>query len=292
MTQRSIATLSAIMLAALSSAAFAGSTTSSVGKSKIQVTPEIAKSCISGDLGFNVVSEYLSRGIPQENQGVVVQPYSDIYFRLYEGDGFLNKVQLNLGVWSSLHSENTFGTGTTRSWYEFDWTVGVSFTFLKDWTFTPTFVSNVSPNDAFQDYYGVNLNLSYDDTQLLGNWALHPFVNVEFELENKAGNGADQGVFYQFGVEPRWALGPVTASVPLTVAFGSNDFYTSNGFGYFSGGIKLAYPLAFVPECYGAWTLTSSALYYRLDQANDISRAITDSDEDRFVFGGGLVIAF
>jgi hypothetical protein len=56
--------------------------------------------------------------------------------------------------------------------------------------------------------------------------------------------------------------------------FGSNDFYgslnESNGqiedetFGYVSGGVNVAYNLAFIPKCYGTWTINANATYYYL----------------------------
>ena len=99
------------------------------------------ESFISGDLGVTVASQYISRGVVNENQGFIAQPYADLYFKLYEGDGFLNKVQLNLGLWSSLHSKKTGATaGTTLpAWYEFDWMPGISFTFAKNFNFTVTY---------------------------------------------------------------------------------------------------------------------------------------------------------
>src|SRR6188508_1851712 len=80
------------------------------------------ESRISGDLGINVVSQYVSRGLILENQGAIIQPYADLYFKIYEGEGFLNKVQLNLGIWNSFHDQKTdagvasgSGSSTTRS---------------------------------------------------------------------------------------------------------------------------------------------------------------------------------
>src|SRR3954468_20291503 len=58
----------------------------------------VKESCITGDLGINVVSQYTSRGLIFENQGAILEPYADLYFRLYQGEGFVNKVSVNLGV--------------------------------------------------------------------------------------------------------------------------------------------------------------------------------------------------
>ena len=176
------------------------------------VVEKSKESCITGDIGITVVSQYVSRGVIFENQGGIVQPYADLYFKLYEGEGFFNKISLNLGIWNSFHSRKTDAgavaaahpgsVSSTRSWYEFDFTAGVSFTFAKYFTLTPSYYTFLSPNDGFSTFQGLNLKLAFDDTDLLGAFALHPYVQVLFELENKAGTGADEGVYYEVGIAP------------------------------------------------------------------------------------------
>ncbi len=111
----------------------------------------VKESCITGDIGVNVVSQYVSRGLVFENQGAIIQPYADLYFKIYEGEGALTKASINLGIWNSFHSRKTDsgeavgrGTGranssTTRSWYEFDFTAGLALTFFKNLTVTPSY---------------------------------------------------------------------------------------------------------------------------------------------------------
>src|SRR5260221_417266 len=105
------------------------------------VVEKAKETWITGDLGVTFVSEYLSRGLVLENQGVIGQPYMDLYFKLYDDpNGFLNKVTLNLGIWSSIHSHSQAPLrSTTRKWYEFDWTPGLSFVFAKRVTFTASY---------------------------------------------------------------------------------------------------------------------------------------------------------
>lgn len=298
---------------ALPTLSFAG--TQMAGKESKDVVEAVKESCITGDLGINVVSQYVSRGVIFENQGGIIQPYADLYFKLYEGEGFLNKISLNLGIWNSFHSRKTdaglvngAGTSSTRSWYEFDFTAGVSFTFAKNFTLTPSYFTFLSPNDGFSTFQGVNVKLAYDDTDLLGAFALHPYVQVLWEAENKAGTGADEGFYYEVGIAPSFAAGPVTVSFPITAGFGSNDFYGSlnqstgqiedETFGFVSGGVALSYALAFIPECYGTWTASANATYYYLgDGTKDFNTAprggvVRDDDEHEVVFGGGLVVAF
>ena len=312
MTNNSIAKICILTAGILSlpTMSFAGKEI--VSKDKV-VTEAVKESCITGDIGVNVVSQYISRGLIFENQGGIVEPYADLYFRVYKGDdsAFINKVSVNLGVWDSFHSRHTdageaSGNGvgnhnasSTAAWYESDFTAGLAVTFLKNFTFTPSYYCFLSPNDGFQTFQGLNMNLAYDDTDLLGKFALHPHFTTLIELENKAGNGANEGVYYEVGIAPSLPVGPLTFTLPITAGFGSNDFYAHNaGFGYFSTGIQAAYAMAFMPKCLGTWTATGGATYYYLgsDSLRDFNTApandVRDSKNSEWVFQGGLSVAF
>jgi hypothetical protein len=262
----------------------------------------------------SVVSEYISHGFVYENQGGIIQPYADLYFKLYEGGGFLNKVTLNLGIWDSFQSRKTdagLASGrngsSTAAWYEQDFTPGVGFTFAKNFTFAASYYTYLSPSDAFPTFQGLNLKLMYDDTDLLGKFAVHPYVNVLFELENKVGLGPAEGVYYEVGVAPSCPAGPVTLTFPLTVGLGSNGFYGSvddqgnlhnEAFGYFSAGVNAAYPLKFIPKCYGSWALTAGYTYYYLGSGTvdfNTERAggdIRDRNHNQHVFSGNIAVTF
>ena len=291
MTKRTIATLSAFAAAAfIGSTAYAGTP---VKDSK--ATKEVVKeSCITGDLGVDFTSNYISRGVPQENQGVIAQPYADIYFKIYEGSGALTKATLNLSVWSSIHDHKTVATPTTSSWYEFDYAAGVTFQFGK-LSVTPSFLAILSPNDAFLDNYNANINVSYDDSDLLGAFAMHPHATVMFEIEGKAGTGPDEGIYYELGIAPSFQAGPATISLPINVGLGSNGFYGGTGdetFGFFSAGVAAELPLHFLPECLGQWAIKANATYYKLgDNTSTVTKA-TGGDENQWSFGGGVVVRF
>jgi hypothetical protein len=286
-----------------------------------EVVEKCKESCITGDIGINVVSQYVSRGVIFENQGGIVQPYADLYFKLYQGEGFLNSISLNLGIWNSFHSrktdagaytgfpggDSTQNNSSTRGWYEFDFTAGLSFTFAKNFTFTPSYYTFLSPNDGFSTFQGLNLALGYDTTDLIG-FNLAPKAQVLFELENKAGTGKDEGVYYEVSIAPSFEVGPVTFTIPIVAGFGSNDFYGSlnesdgvirdEAFGFFSAGITASYNLAFIPECYGTWSVSAGYNYYLLgdgtDDFNTVKRggSVRDLNDDEHVFSGGLMVAF
>ena len=248
-----------------------------------------------------ISSEYVTRGAVLENEGFIAQPYLDLYFKLYEGTGFFNKVSLNLGLWSSLHSDRrTAAPGTSLgAWYEFDWTAGVAVTFEKNFTLTASWFDEEFPSISERGG-AINVNLAYDDTDLLGPFALHPHVAV---LKSMIGNytgftGAANAWYYEVGIAPGFIVGkggtyPLAVSIPLTVGLGP-ETYNGDDFGYFSAGLNTSVPLAFVPACYGSWTATAGFTYYYLGEkaAAAAAPAITNGNRDQFVFSGAVGLAF
>ncbi len=240
---------------------------------------------ISGDLGLSGISQYISRGLVLNNQGIINQNYADLYFALYQKDtGLLNKVQLNLGIWFDLDPHSTqAGTAVGGShhdttlpwWYEFDFTPGFSFTVAKVLTISPSYYVFTSPASAFRTFEGLNINVGLDDSKWLGAFALHPSFTYLRELHNKAGDGADQGNYYEIGITPSFAAGPATVSFPVTAGFGSNQFYGKNdGFGYVTPGIQVGIPLKFIPPAYGTYTFTAFYKFYYL--GDDLSQFNTE----------------
>src|SRR2546430_39381 len=138
-------TLKAAAFAAMTLGAYLPSTTfagveTSTGKESKAVVEETTKSCITGDLGVNFVTKYFSRGINNGDQGVIAQPYVDLYFKIFDGGdtAFINSISLNLGVWASLNDHHlvTPNNNGLGSWQEFDWTPGIAVTLLKNLTVT------------------------------------------------------------------------------------------------------------------------------------------------------------
>ena len=316
MTKHNIARVGILSAAILANPVIALAGTAAPAKDTKVMKEAIKESCITGDLGVNVVSQYASRGVIFENQGAIVQPFADLYFKLYEGSGFVNKVSVNLGIWNSFHSRKTdaglvngAGTSSTRSWYEFDLTAGLAVTFAKNFTFTPSYYAFLSPNDGFSTFQGLNLALGYDTTDLIG-FNLAPKVQVLFELENKAGTGSDEGIYYEVGIAPSFPIGStgLTVGIPITAGFGSDNFYGSlnsktgaidnEAFGFITGGVTLSYALSFVPECYGTWTASAGYAYYYLGEGtsdfNTAARggAVREDKHSEHIFSGGLMVAF
>ncbi len=308
------------------SAAYAGTTV--VPQKKGPPIDDTSESCISGDIGFDVVTEYISKGIVLENQGFIIQPYADLHFKIYKSDGPLSSVTADIGIWNSFHGHHSLkGAGheqqaaalaaaglpnpsSTPGWYEFDFSAGLTATF-GNFSVGPHLRVYESPSDVFANIYTLGLDVSYDDHDLLGAFALHPRALVELNLIHSAGNGSRpngsgaNGQYYEVGIAPGHTWGDVTFTLPITVGFGSGDFYEGNrGFGFFSIGGDLAYALSFIPKCLGEWSIHGGAAYYRLGEGaarfvpaqSGYDPAIgffnTRGDRNQFVFTGGMKVAF
>jgi hypothetical protein len=291
--QKQIAALFASLalcgFAAVPMTAKAGTDETASGKESKAVVEEAKKSYISGDLGVQFVTTYYSRGIlqgPQGKRGFDAQPYLDLYFQLYAGTGFVDKITLNLGLWTNLASDPKvvrFGSHN-GSWTEFDWMPGVSFVFAKNFTLTVSYFEFDYPSTNSSPQRSINTSLSYDDTDLLGTFALHPHFTFLQELTGDAfGNGhvglgldgSNKGQYYEVGIAPAFTFmkdskyAP-TLTIPVTGGFGSGGFY-GTGFGYASAGLTVSVPLAFIPSGFGSWTANFGGTYYYL--GTSLSRA-------------------
>jgi len=305
-------------LIAASSSSNAGTEVKDAKASK-NVVQQTSQSCITGDLGVNFVSEYISRGLVYENQGAIAQPYADLYFSLFKGEGAINAIQLQLGVWSSIQShvnDTNVGYGTipgsalsklsgVRDWFEFDYTLAVATTFMKNYTATLSYIEADYPGlVAVDPNRNIQLGLAMNDSDYLGVFALHPHFNVLYELNTNQYGAAGinkAGWYYEIGLAPSYTAlkdskCPITLTLPLTVGLGDvNGFYGRGWFGYFTTGLNASVPVAFIPSCYGAWTVTTGFNYYRLgtDAANYSAGSVTGNRvQDQFVFSGGVGLTF
>ncbi len=302
---------------ALASTGFAGEVSS--GKEGKTVAPPEApvQSWITGDMGDTVITKYISRGIVLESEGVINQPYLDLFLKVYDGKGFINSISAQFSFWSSINSRSeqvgtaipgeTPGLSTTRKWYEFDWDPGITVTFAKNFTYTIQYFEFDSPEDAFVSARSINQTLAINDSDWLGVFALHPHFTTLAELQGKAGLGnlKEQGWYFEQGIAPGYTFlpksdYPITLTIPVTIGEGTKEFYNGTNFGYLSAGTTLSVPLAFIPKQLGSWTASASYLYYYLAQrvADQSPMAIVDANgnghmnQSQHVFSGTLGFTF
>ncbi len=107
-----------------------------------------------------------------------------------------------------------------------------------------------------------DLKLSYD-------CLLSPSLTWHNRLTEGA-SGGDTGSLLVLGLSHTFELGPVSLSTPVNFAYVlSEDYNRSQAFGgsgndyaYTSVGLQAAYPLEFMGDCYGEWSLIAGATYY------------------------------
>src|SRR5262249_52280653 len=119
--------------------------------------PNTGKISLNG--GFDFVTAYVFRGIMQERDGLIWQPYLTLNMNLYSVDskeydfhrhGPISNVSLSAGTWNSLQSKQTGGTDENDPvFYETDWYGGVNFGLFNKGTAGFSYVAYTSPSDAF-----------------------------------------------------------------------------------------------------------------------------------------------
>jgi len=228
------------------------------------------ESRFSGIFQLDVTNAYFFRGILQEREGILLQPWAELYYSLYSSeDGFLRDVSVGGGIWNSFHSERTGASDTMGWWYETDLYPLISMGFAGGVNLTTYYFFYESPNDAFETAEELNFRLSWDDSDALGAWSLQPWVNVAIETVRTA-LGPDEGVGVQAGVAPTLYTATndaFTLTAPLEIGLSINDYYerasgSENAFGYGSVGLAASVPLTFIPESAGSWSLGLAAEYF------------------------------
>ena len=228
---------------------------------------------------------YFFRGIKQEREGFVAQPFADINFNVYADDdgAGLNGVTFTLGQWNSLHtgpsgsgrSSDDPRPGNVRAWYESDFFTGFTLA-IDNWEAGITYTSELSPNDSFGTVQEISFGLAMDDTSLLGSFSLQPHVLMAVEMNGQADGGDGEGVYLEFGVEPGTdVLGEsVGLTFPVTIGLSLSNYYEngldtsipggfSDTFGFLDVAAVVAVALP-ISENYGSWELTGGLHLFTL----------------------------
>lgn len=232
---------------------------------------------VRGAFGFDFTTQYFFRGMQQENQGIIVQPWVELGYALTDGDESLRHLDLTFGLWNSLHDGPT-GTGSGGDmWYESDFYVDLNAGLGERLNLATRYTAYTSPNGFFDParrrgfrttVEELSFTADFDDRgQLVESIdsGLQPHVTIAFELDGQRDNGQHVGIYAEAGIAPQWALGEtgdfdVKLTVPVTLGTSLSDYYEDQSgggdefFGFLSVGAELSSPLSFVPKRLGAWT--------------------------------------
>ena len=242
---------------------------------------------ISLSASLDWTNEYWFRGIPQEDQGFIIQPGFDVSVALWSNDEF--SVDAYIGTWNSLHFEAPTGNGNpgsaTDTWYEADWYGGFSFGLPMNLWLDVSYVTLYGPNaggnfaDEVDIAFGLDDSEMWGDTGIPGWTGLQPYVL--FAIETDAGSdGAapavnqETGVYLELGIAPGFTLVesedyPIDLTIPVTVGLGLDDYYQYDDrstvavededetFGFFQIGVVASMPLSAIPAEFGSWSVSA-----------------------------------
>lgn len=260
---------------------------------------------ISFSVGTDVVTEYYFRGIAQENQGFIAQPWAEFGIALYESeDGPLDSIDFTMGIWNSIHTGPSGEDGAGDPHYELDFYTGFSVGLMEKWTVDILYTAYTSPNDLFTTTQEISVGVGYDDSGLYTafglseDFGLAPSALIAFEFEGGADAGTELGTYLEIGIEPSFPLTegdyPLTLSIPMTAGFSlDGDYYESSDgddfFGYFDIGANVSMPLdALIPTEFGSWEVYAGihalVLGNTTEQIAEVDFAV-DGDADFEVYG-------
>lgn len=244
-----------------------------------QEGPNTGNISVSGGIDFT--NQYWYRGIAQENQGVIAQPWLEVGFALDD------TTSLAIGTWNSLHDHRAPGT-SSGIWFESDWYASISKQLTDTVELSVSYTVLYGPKFGGQFAEELGIGLSFDDSEGLG---LSPSVALTIETDGGSDTNpaptppgtapGDTGVLLELGIEPTFALSEnesfdLTLAVPVTVGIDIDSYYENmrdknDDFGYADVGLVVSTPMKWVGAEYGAWTLSAGVHFLWLgDSAQQV----------------------
>lgn len=255
-------------------------------------------------LGVEYVSAYYSRGYRQEDHGFIAQPSGSLALDLFEEGEF--SMVADLALFSSFHDNPGAATSNdrvTKHWFEQDIGGGLTFKYDKH-ALRAAYVTYTGPSGALTTIDEVDLTYSFDDSELLGEWALSPTATLVIETTDAGSDGTTtgHGLYLELGIAPGFELEKIgidvikgaTVKFPILVGLSVSDYYENarnkdQTFGMLDAGAKLFIPLP-LDDSYGKWTLTTGIrLLWLGDAAQTFNR---DQREFEVIGSVGLNVSF
>lgn len=261
--------------------------------------PDEPKSPFSVQLNLDFTNAYFYHGIVQEDSGLIVQPAAKLTVNVYERDDV--RVDVFMATWNSFQGQAT-GAQTrgdfTEYWYESDLVGGFTFS-AGQFSLSTQYVFLTSPSDAYETVQELDFTLTYDDSELLGKFALHPYALMGIETGADCSDGAnsDPGTYLELGVAPGFScdLGKtsVAISFPMSIGLSLHDYYQNaagddDTFGFVQVGAKASLPLP-IADRYGKWTLNASIAGMYL---GDHTSEYNGGDHQQLIGALGLQVSF
>lgn len=208
----------------------------------------------------------------------------------------LNGISITAGAW------NNFQTSFERSPYnEVDPIIGIEATLWKNLAVGATYVPFISPPNNFETEHNFEFKIAYDDTELLGPFAVHPYLKPfwHFSGPSPVILGSADAWDFETGITPAVQLFkesnyPLKIALPIFAAWGGKAWYGGPGtfLGHVSTGLTFTLPLtAFISPDYGIWSLYTGYAYSRIvnDNLFEAGNIVSGNDKrDINLFTGGI----
>ena len=243
--------------------------------------------------GVDFTNQYNFRGIRQNYAGMAIFPFVDLGVPVFSGDGALKSVNINVGSWNSIHTNqfpDDIGTDEPK-WYESDFYATLGFGFSKA-TLGLTYTAYMSPAEDvgdvdvyFKTIHELAIKLGFDDSGALGKAALKPYALVAFELgdgQADLGPSDEKGVYVELGVAPGYSGDKASVTFPVKVGLSAKDYYKFPGFaddskfGFFSVGGIVTVPINSNWNVHGGGELQMFG-----DNLKVVNRSFDDTDDKK-----------
>jgi hypothetical protein len=275
-------------------------------------------------LNVEFADKYVTpRGQIVRDNGLTIQPLLLAFLTLYQSDtSLISSFKFVGGVWndfgtSGVSEHAPFGSSPKTHYTEIDPILGVSIGLGKLATLNVTYTSFVEQILDIETSHHLETKLEIDDSSFLGPFALHPYFLFWKELDGKstaaqvpfavfgpspftgAKHAPSEGYYFEIGVAPGYtfkSLGDLKIEAPCRILLPSDDFYgnwyaDSDTVGLYEVGVKVTYPLKFMPKGYGFWSVHAGYKYMafvddNLKGMNQFNAPGKSTDEIHQVYGG------
>lgn len=294
----------AALLPLAGSAAHGEESTNSVAS-----TPPPPPSRLNALVDLTVASHYLTpRGMDVSRQGVVMQPLVLVFGNVYKAEektDFISEATIIGGFWNCFGTDklpSSTSVGATRTgWYEIDPIAGISVGFGKNVKVSVTYTAFDMQiyNIPFSQH--LETKVSFDDSDYLKAFALHPYFLYWQELDGKAVASTDPSPstshYFDVGVAPGYTFKDIyniKLEAPCRVLMAADSFYGTGAgpttfVSLYEIGLKASAPLPFMPGGYGHWSANLGVKY--MNFCNENIQA-TQNETGSTVFYGGISVFF
>ena len=237
---------------------------------------------VSADMGISYNSHFVSYGADVWGGGNAI--YGDNSTTFVYGDLYINPTD-NFGMFVNVWTDNNHNTTSAigGSTQEIDLNIGGSYTVGK-FTLGAAYGSWNYAGDTEESIEG---SVAFDDSEI-SPFSLSPKITYHQRI---AANGTQgYGAVILGNVSHTFDLDyeGMSLTVPLTVAFFTDNFGGKSGYAYASGGVSLGIPLSFISSDYGAWSMNFDVIGYTTDKG-----ALPGNKAQNFVTSQiGLKVAF